>query len=269
MSLLIQPLKIGPMEMGNRFVRSATHDGFSTEKGEITDNSIAFISKLAKAGTGLIIMGFAYVNRNGQALPNQTAIYDDSFIPGLKRIVDAVHRYGSKVVLQIGNSGSQSVASQRLGYTPLAPSAVRKEWIRFDIEMNETRSELGAPEFKVNTAPMEAREMSEDEIQEFIQAHAQAAGRVREAGFDGVQFHGGHGYLISQFASPVTNRRTDKWGGSLENRLRFIVSCYRAVRTVVGNDYAVMIKLGLEDQAKGGLPLEDGIPYLGTVYSGT
>lgn len=259
MSVLLKPIQIGPMKLSNRFVRSATHDGFSSEKGEITDKTIAFISDLAIAGTGLIIMGFAYVNKNGQALPNQTAIYDDCFIPGLKRVVEAVHRYDSKVVLQIGNSGSQSVAAQRFGYTPLTPSAVKKEWVRFDSEMTETRTDQGTPEFKVNTAAMEAKEMTEEEIHEFIQGHAQAARRVREAGFDGVQFHGGHGYLISQFASPVTNRRADKWGGPLENRLRFILSCYKEVRTAVGDDYPVMIKLGMEDQARGGLPLAEGI----------
>lgn len=259
MSILLQPMKIGKLQIPNRFVRSATHDGFSNENGEITEETITFLSELAKRGTGLIIMGFAYVTPRGQAVPRQNAIYDDRFIPGLKRVTEVIHKYDSKVVLQIGDSGSQSAVAIRRGYRPLSPSAVKKDWVNFEGEMKATTTGKGTAEFKVNTTTMEAEEMTEDEIYGVIQAHGQAARRVREAGFDGVQFHGGHGYLISQFASPATNRRKDIWGGSLENRMRFILSSYKAVRGAVGQDYPVMIKLGVADQAIGGLPLSEGV----------
>lgn len=259
MSILLEATKVAGMGLRNRFVRSATHDGFSTEEGEITDESVAFLSKLAKGEVGLITLGFAYVTKNGQAIPNQTAVYDDRFIPGLRRVTEAVHQYGTRVVLQIGDSGSQSVVAPQKGYRPLAPSAVKKDWVSFEGDMEVTQTERGTPEYRANTITMEAQEMTEDDIQRVIKAHAHAALRVREAGFDGVQFHGGHGYLISQFASPATNRRTDRWGGSLENRTRFIRDCCGAVRDAVGADYPMMIKMGVGDQAKGGLSIAEGL----------
>ena len=259
MSILLEPTNVSGMRLPNRFVRSATHDGFSSQAGEITDGSVAFLSELAKGGVGLVVMGFAYVTKKGQALPNQTAVCDDRFIPGLRRVAEAVHRYDTKVVLQIGDSGSQSVVAPQKGYRPLAPSAVKKDWVSFEGDMKLSRTERGTPEYRPSTVTMDADEMTEEDIERVIQAHGQAARRVREAGLDGVQFHGGHGYLISQFASPATNRRTDRWGGSLENRTRFIRACCQAVREAVGDDYPVMIKMGLEDQAKGGLSIAEGV----------
>lgn len=259
MSVLFEPINIAGMELPNRFVRSATHDGFSTVDGEITDDSVAFISELARGGVGLIVVGFAYVTESGQAVPNQNAIYHDRFIPGMRRVVEAVRRYDSKVVLQIGDSGSQSAVARQKGLTPLAPSAVDRSWLSFEGSGEVTRTEKGTPEYRMQTSSLVPREMTEEDIHEVIQAHAQAAWRVREAGFDGVQFHGGHGYLISEFASPAANRRTDRWGGSLENRMRFILSCHQAVREAVGEDYPVMIKVGVEDQAQGGLRLSEGL----------
>ena len=259
MSILLEATRVAGMELCNRFVRSATHDGFSTEDGEITDESVAFLSELAEGGVGLITLGFAYVTKKGQAIPNQTAAYNDRFIPGLRRVTEAVHRYDTKVVLQIGDSGSQSVVAPQRGYCPLAPSAVKKDWISYDGDGVVTQTEKGTPEFRSNKTTFEAEKMTEDQIQQVIQAHAQVAYRIRKAGFDGMQFHGGHGYLISQFASPATNHRTDRWGGSLENRTRFIRECCRAVRNAVGPDFPMMIKMGVADQAKGGLSITEGL----------
>ena len=259
MSVLLEKTNVAGMELSNRFVRSATHDGFSTDDGEITDNSVAFLSEIAKGGVGLIILGFAYVTQKGQAVPNQTAIYDDRFIPGLRLVTEAVHRFGTKVALQIGDSGSQSVVASQRGYCPLAPSAIRKDWISYEGDGDVTRTEKGTPEYRLNTTTFEANEMTENQIQQVIHAHAQAARRILAAGFDGMEFHGGHGYLISQFASPATNRRRDRWGGSLENRTRFIRECCKAVRKTVGTDFPMMIKMGAADQAKGGLSITEGV----------
>lgn len=259
MSILFEPINVAGMELPNRFMRSATHDGFSTVDGVITDESVSFISDLAKGGVGLIVVGFAYVTPTGQAVPNQNAIHDDRFVAGMKRVTEAVHSCSdSKVVLQIGDSGSQSVVAKQKGLRPLAPSGTKRAWASFEGSKVQ-HTEKGTPEYKIQTATMEPLEMTEEQIQGVVNAYALAARRVREAGFDGVQFHGGHGYLISEFASPATNRRTDGWGGPLENRMRFILSCYRAVRKAVGRDYPVMIKLGVEDQIQGGLKLSEGI----------
>ena len=265
MSILMEPIAVAGMELPNRFVRSATHDSQSTATGEITDESVAFLSDLAKGGVGLLVLGFAYVTQKGQAVPNQTAIYDDRFIPGLRRVTESVHQYDTKVVLQVGDGGSQSMVAKERGYLPLAPSAVYKDWIVWrgspaaSQDGNASQAKWEFPENRSTPIPMEMAEMTIDDIHQTIAAYARAARRAKEAGFDGVQFHGGHGYLISQFASPVTNRRTDDWGGSLENRTRFIRECYSAARKEVGADYPLLIKMGVADQAKGGLTVEDGI----------
>ena len=259
MSILFEPINIAGMELPNRFVRSATHDGFSTTDGEITDGSIEFLTDLAKGGVGLIVVGFAYVTPAGQAVPKQNAIYDDRFIADMKKVTESIHQYDSKVVLQIGDSGSQSAVAHQKGIQTLAPSNIKRAWASFKGTEEVTHTEKGTPEYKFETAAMNAREMTEEDIQTVIQAHADGARRVREAGFDGVQFHGGHGYLISEFASTAANLRTDSWGGPLENRMRFILSSYQRVREAVGDDFPVMIKLGVEDQREGGLQLADGI----------
>ncbi len=259
MSILFEPINIGGIEIPNRFVRSATHDGFSTVDGVITDESVAFIEDLAKGGVGLIVVGFAYVTPTGQAVPNQNAIYDDRFIAKMKQVTEAVHNYDSKVILQIGDSGSQSAVAAQRGIRPLAPSGRKRQWASFEGSEEVTHTEKGSPEYKMKTTAMEPLEMTEEQIERTINAYGEAARRVREAGFDGVQFHGGHGYLISEFASPATNSRTDGWGGPLENRMRFILSCYKSVRKTVGEDYPVMIKLGVEDQIEGGLKLAEGV----------
>lgn len=259
MSVLLEPITIAGIKLPNRFVRSATYDGFSTPGGEITDGSVALVRELAKGGTGLIITGFAYVTCRGQAVPNQTAVYDDDFIPGLRRLARAVHEYEAKVVLQIGDCGSQSPIAIRKGYRPLAPSVLKKDWISYQGEQDVIHTDKGTPEHRMETTLMEAKGMSEDEINTVIDAHGQAARRAREAGFDGVQFHAGHGYLLSQFASPATNRRTDKWGGSLENRMRFGRACYAAARRTVGEDFPLFTKLGIKDQTGGGLSMGEGI----------
>ena len=162
MSVLLEKTNIAGMELSNRFVRSATHDGFSADDGTITDKSIAFLSDIAKGGAGLITLGFAYVTQNGQAIPNQTAIYSDRFVPKLRKVTEAIHRLGTKVVLQIGDSGSQSVVASQRGYRPLAPSAVRKDWISYQGDGDVTRTEKGTPEYRMNTTTFEADEMSEN-----------------------------------------------------------------------------------------------------------
>ena len=140
MSILLEPTRVANMELSNRFVRSATYDGLSTEEGEVTDGSVAVVRELAKGGVGLIITGFAYVTPKGQTLPRQTAACDDRFIPGLGRLAKGVHDHGGRVVLQIGDCGSQSVVARERGYRPLAPSNLTKEWVSFEGEREVTPS---------------------------------------------------------------------------------------------------------------------------------
>ncbi|MCJ7622485.1 MAG: NADH:flavin oxidoreductase [Anaerolineaceae bacterium] len=234
MNKLFEPGKIGTLELPNRLVRSATAERMATEDGYVTPKLKALYKELAEGGVGLIISGHMYVHPGGKCHPEMTAVYDDKFIPGLSELADTVHQAGGKVVVQINHGGLQS--SEETVADPIAPSTVDEEY-------------LARP----------AREITTDEIETVIKAYGQAARRVKEAGFDGVQIHGAHGYLVSQFLSPLTNQRTDRWGGSLEKRIQFLRDVAAAVREQVGPDYPVLIKLGMMDGVEGGLALEESV----------
>ena len=236
MSVLFQPLDIKGMRLKNRLVRSATHDGCSTERGEITGKSVALYAGLAQGGAGLVITGYACVDPTGQSFLRQTTIDNDDCIPGLKKLADEAHKYGAKIALQLAHCGRNAYAVRARGETPLSPSLVEND-----------------PYFSGSH-----REMTVAEIEGLIEAFGRAAGRARGAGFDAVQLHGAHSYLFAQFLSPCSNRRTDRWGGSLENRMRFHIEVVRAIRQAVGQDYPLLIKLGVQDTAEGGLTLEEG-----------
>ncbi len=236
MSILFEPIEIHGMQLENRFVRSATHDACSNEQGEITDKTIELYSRLAQGGAGLLITGFAYVHRSGQQFPNQTAIYSNDFIPGLKKLADKAHEYGAKIAIQLAHSGRTSPAIRARGETPLAPSFIEND-----------------PYFRGSH-----RAMTTAEIEEIIDAFGQAARRAIEAGFDAVQLHAAHSKLFTQFLSPCSNRRTDQWGGNLENRMRFHTQVTSTVRKAVGQDYPLLIKLGIQDTVEDGLALAEG-----------
>jgi len=214
-------------------MRSATNDRHAEVSGHVNDNFVQVYEKLAAGGVGLIVTGHAYVKWNGKASDRMLGVHDDDLVPGLKRVVEAVHQYDSKIVMQINHAGRQT-SSSVIGETIVAPSAV------YNSLYDET-----------------PRAFTGDEIEELIEAYGAAAGRAVSAGFDGVQIHGAHGYLVSQFISPYTNKREDKWDGSLENRMRFPLELLRRIRKEVGDNYPVMIKLNSEDFLEGGLTIEE------------
>jgi len=230
MSLIFEPIKIGNFEIKNRFVRSATYYAMSDENGFITEDYVQLMKTLAESGVGLIMTGFAYVLKSGQVGIDMNGIQDDDHIPKYKEITKAVHDCDGRIVMQIVHGGAASLQAAKTGGDYLAVSQV------------EHMPDYGR----------KAREMSQEDIEEVIDAFGQAAGRVQEAGFDGVQIHGAHGYLLSQFFSPRTNRRTDQWGGRLENRMRFAIEAVRSIKKAVGPVFPVMIKLGVRDFLKPG-----------------
>ena len=232
--MLFTPGHIGTLALPNRLVRSATAERMADADGRPRPRLKALYQELAGGGVGLIITGHMYVHPSGKAHPEMTGIHSDELIPSLAELADAVHREGSRVVVQINHGGMQ--CSRETVPETIAPSAVDAPFL---------------------TGP--AREMTADEITLLIQAYGQAARRTREAGFDGVQIHGAHGYLVSQFLSPFANRRTDEWGGDLEGRMRFLRAVCQAVRAQVGPDYPVLIKLGTMDGVEGGLTPEEGV----------
>ncbi len=235
MSILFTPVKIGPLTIPNRFARSATHDYMADDDGFITDANVALFTRLAEGEVGLIITGHANVQPSGKASPRQTGVFDDKFIPGLARVPAAVHRSASRVFLQIAHAGRQT-KPRDCGCVPVSPSSV------YD------------PVTKVMP-----RELTADEIRALIVDFVAAAGRAQKAGFDGVQLHAAHGYLISSFLSPHTNRRTDEWGGSVENRSRVLLEVLRGVKAACGRDFPTIVKLNSTDFLEGGLTLEDAI----------
>ncbi len=231
------PITVKGVKLRNRFMRSATWDSTATDDGEVTDASVGIIEDLARGGVGLIVTGFAYVSEHGKAVGRQLGISQDRHIDGLRRLANAAHDHDAKIAAQIAHAGIHLLRVRGAGRTALAPS--RTEAFR-------------APH----------RAMTPAEVEEIVRDFGAAAARAREAGFDAVQLHGAHGYLMSQFLSPLTNRRTDEWGGSPEGRRRFHVEVMRSVRRAVGDDYPVWIKLGLRDRRRGGLPLSEGIEAL-------
>jgi 2,4-dienoyl-CoA reductase-like NADH-dependent reductase (Old Yellow Enzyme family) len=234
MSLLFTPAKIGSLELPNRIIRSATAELMANDlDGSPREQLKSLWVALAKGGTGLIISGHMYVHPSGKCHPEMTGIYSDELISSLKECVDAVHVADGNIAVQINHGGMQ--CDKRSVDETIAPSALDEDFLE-----------------------QPAREMSTDEIEMLIDAYGQAARRAKEAGFDAVQIHSAHGYLISQFNSPYTNRRTDKWGGDLQGRTRFLREVTRSVREQVGNEYPVFVKFGMEDGLEGGLTAEAG-----------
>jgi len=231
---VFDPIKIGALELRNRFMRSATWDGTADETGQVTDDSVALYTALGEGDIGLIVTGYMFISALGQAAHKQYGIHSDEMIPGLRRMVEVCQRHGGKVMAQIVHTGINSMYLPTKGIKSLAMSALP------------------------GVEPPH-REMTDEEIEEIIDDFAAAAVRVREAGFDGVQLHGAHGYLMSQIASPLMNQRQDRWGGSAENRRRFHVEVTKRIRKAVGDDYPLHIKFGLMDDTEGGLTLDEGI----------
>ena len=233
MSDVFESAWIKDMTLANRFVRSATWTGMATRKGEVTDELSNLMCRLAEGKVGLIVSGHAYVQPQGQAGPYQLGAYSDDLVHGLRGMVQAVRRSGGRMVLQLAHAGCQA-PSKLTGQDPAGPSALEQEKDGFS-----------------------CREMGEEEIFAVRDAFAEAALRGKQAGFDGVQIHAAHGYLLSQFLSSYFNRRTDAYGGNLENRARLILEVLRAIREQVGPDYPVLIKLNAQDYLQPGLTAEE------------
>jgi 2,4-dienoyl-CoA reductase-like NADH-dependent reductase (Old Yellow Enzyme family) len=234
MSILFQSLAINSLALPNRFVRSATWEGMATDDGRCTERLIDLMVRLADGGVGLIVTGHAYVQRRGQAGPWQLGIYDDALIPGLTRMTQAVHERSGKIIAQLAHAGRYADA-ELTGRPPLAASVAA--------DATETAAE----------------EIRPADIDRIVEAFAAAAGRAKSAGFDGVQIHAAHGYLLSQFLSPHFNRRTDSYGGSVANRARIVSEVLEAIRHRVGANYPVLIKMNTGDFLEDGLELPEAL----------
>ncbi len=237
MSILFEPSSIGIMALKNRIVRSAFLENMAAPDGLPTDDTLRMYERLARGGVGLSITGMAYVSPGGKGQPLQHGAHIDAMIPAWRRITDSVHQLGGKIAMQIVHCGRQSNPKALNGAQSVAPSATPDLYYL-------TRS----------------RAMTGKEIAQTIEDFGDAAARVKEAGFDAVQVHGAHGYLVSSFLSPLANRRRDEWGGDAARRLRFPAEVYNAVRRAVGPDFPVLYKMNANDFICKGLTPGESFP---------
>jgi 2,4-dienoyl-CoA reductase-like NADH-dependent reductase (Old Yellow Enzyme family) len=233
---LFQPLRIGNLTLPNRVVMTTIKLGYSNQQGAMTDRHIAFYTRRARGDAALITSEPMFVQANGRELPTQLGIHDDALTPGLRRLTDAVHANGGRIMAHINHAG-------RAANPKLVPHGERV-----------SASDVLCPANQVTPRPL-----SRAGIAEAVGAFGAAARRVRAAGFDAIEIPFSHGYLIHQFLSPHTNRRSDEYGGPLENRLRFGREVFFAIREQVGASFPIVVRMNAVDYVEGGLNIEDAL----------
>ncbi len=230
---LFEPGKIGKLQLKNRIVMAAMGTGYCHHEGYVMPEYVAFMEERAKGGTGLLMTGVTRILSEIGMRPGSMGVYDDKLIPALQELCDAVHKHDTRIFMQLHHSGTRTSEETR-AFMPSAPSAIRH--------------------FRTGVVP---RALTLKEIQDLIVAYGEAAVRARRAGFDGVEVHGGHGYLICQFLSPRANRRNDQYGGSVANRARFPCDVMREIRRMAGPDYPIVFRVSATEYAEGGTTLEE------------
>lgn len=237
---LFEPMTIGSLHAKNRIVRAATYRGLATDDGRPTSELLAVSEGLARGGAGTIITGYARIMPDEQANPRMLGAYSDAVARTLAPLVESAHEHGARIVLQLahggsaakqGDAGRRNAESRRI----VGPSAVENP--------------------KSGIVPKAA---SIADIARITQSFADAAARARDVGFDGVEIHAGHGYLLSQFLSPALNVRNDEYGGAIENRARIVCEAVRAVRAACG-DFPLIVKMNSSDGCNGGLSEDDAL----------
>ena len=232
-SMLFTPLALGSLTIPNRLVRSATWEGLAAADGASTPALNRAMAELAHGGVGLIISSHAYVSPEGKVVRGQLGADNDGLLPGLREMTQAVHAAGGRIALQLAHGGGFAGGEKITGRPALGPSS-------FAANQGSTAQEMPLAEIARVTADF-----------------ARATSRAKDAGFDAVQIHSAHGYLLSEFLSPHYNHRTDAYGGSLANRARFLLDVLAAIRATVGNAYPVLVKINSEDFADDGLTVTE------------
>lgn len=250
---LLSPGRIGSLELRNRILVTAMGVSLSEPDGTVGERLIAYHEAQAKGGAGLIISGVAGVAWPiGAVQPNQTAISDDRFLPGLTALVERVHAHGAKIAAQLHHGGlvagySADAFDEEL-WAPCYPPPFKGDFLDYFLPEEMTGFSGKMPSLRL---------LSHDDIDRVVDQFAAAAGRAKQAGFDAIELHGGHGYLISSFLSPKTNTRTDEYGGPLENRARLLLRVIAEIRAAVGADFPLWVKLdSIEVGKDGGITLD-------------
>jgi len=232
---LFTPIKIGKLEVKNRIVMPAMATGFASEDGQVTERMISYYEERAKGGVGLVIVEFCGVERRGRPLPMQHMIDNNLSIPGLQKLVEVIKKNGAKAAIQLHHGGIKASA-KITQVQPVGPSDF--------------------PPYPAGMGPP-PRALTMKEIHELVLSFGEAAGRAKEAGFDAIELHGSHSYLIDQFISPRFNQRTDRYGGSIENRARFACEIIECMKEKVGKDYPIICRMTGDDYVEGGITLQD------------
>lgn len=236
MKYLLKPFESGKINLKNRLIMPpmATAKAYD---GRISQDILDYYDEKSRGGyISLIIIEHSYISEDGKASINQISVADDSLIDDLRKLSEIIHKNGSKTIMQINHAGSLAV--KEANKTPLGPSAILNPRMRTDIV---------------------PRELTKDEIKEIINNFKKAAIRVKEAGFDGVEIHSAHSYLLNQFLSPMTNKRNDEYGGNIQGRIKLHLEVIKAVREAVGEEFPVLLRLGATDDNTEGLSLEDAV----------
>ncbi|MBU0970210.1 MAG: NADH:flavin oxidoreductase [Proteobacteria bacterium] len=231
MSKLFEPTRINGMALRNRFVRSATHEAMADLDGKAKQPLLDCMAALAKGEVGLVITGHAHVMLEGQAGPRQLGIYSDAMMDSLTSVASAVRENGGAVAVQLAHAGQRGIGKG--AHAPLGPSDIVEKGVKT------------------------ATQMTRDDIKRTVQAFGDAAQRAVAAGFDAVEIHAAHGYLLSQFLSPHYNLRDDTYGGSLENRARLLLEVYSEIRQRVGDGFPILVKINSEDFLEEGFTTEE------------
>lgn len=233
---LFSPGKIGNIQVKNRIIRSATWLGRATNDGYITNDLIQIFKELAEGGTGLIISGYIAVDPSGAATHNMACLYDDSYISGQKKLVKTVHENSDvKITAQIAHTGNGAFIFGNKNFRPVGPSPMMNLVLK-----------------------KSCRELTTEEVKQIIKNFVDTGRRVYESGYDMVQIHSSHGYLLSDFVSPFTNKRTDEFGGNFQKRTKILVDIYNQLRDEIGKYFPILIKLNTMDYLQEGLRLDEG-----------
>lgn len=243
MSLLIESLQAGSLFLTNRLVMPPMATSKAEQDGEVNQAILDYYEEKSKGGyLSLVIIEHSFISQQGKAHKGQLSVADDSVVVNLKKLAEVIHRNGSKSVMQINHAGS-AAEQEEVGAILVGPSAVANPR-----KMSEATHASARP-----------HALTGQEIAGIVADFQNAARRVKEAGFDGVEIHSAHGYLLHQFFSPLSNKRTDEYGGTVLNRIRIHLEVIAAVRKVVGEGFPILLRLGASDYMDGGACIEDSV----------
>ena len=234
MTYLLKPLTKGKLTLKNRLVMPPMATSKSEKDGRISEELLNYYDEKSRGGyIGLVIIEHSFITQEGKASDGQLSVADDSLVEDLKKLSNIIHENGSKTIMQINHAGS-AASKAVTGYEAVGPSAIANP--------------------RIGNIP---KELTQKEIKDIIEKFKNAALRVKEAGFDGVEIHSAHGYFLNQFFSPLTNKRMDEYGGDLQGRIKIHLEIIKTVRESVGNDFPILLRLGASDYVEGGNTIKE------------